>query len=60
MMIAHEAPMSLMKKVRNLTDYDYALPHLLDENKEYSDFFYEQKFLIELLNIDLGLKLKRW
>ena len=29
MKVAHEAPMSIVKEIRNHTDYDYALPHLL-------------------------------
>lgn len=37
-LIAHEAPISIMKKIREITDYDYCLVHLL-ENQEYFDFF---------------------
>ena len=37
--IAHEAPLSIMDKVQQVTDYDYALVHLFEENKEYYDFF---------------------
>lgn len=39
--IAHEAPLSLMKDVREVTDYDYCLVHKLPESKEYFKFFVE-------------------
>lgn len=42
--ITHEAPLCLMEKVKELTDYDYALVHLLC-NEEYRYFF--QKSLSE-------------
>jgi hypothetical protein len=43
MLVAHEAPIQIMKEVRSLTDYDYCLVHLLEESKEYRDFFFESK-----------------
>lgn len=33
--IAHEAPLSIFDKVQELTDYDYFLVHLFEENEEY-------------------------
>lgn len=42
--IAHEAPLSIMKEVQKLTDYDYALVHLFekkDVGEEYLRFFDE-------------------
>lgn len=33
--IAHEAPLSIFNEVQKLTDYDYALVHLFEENIEY-------------------------
>lgn len=42
MKIAHEAPLSIMPEVRCLTDYDYCLVHLLEDEtvgQEYLDFF---------------------
>jgi hypothetical protein len=39
MRVAHEAPLSIINKVRNVTDYDYALVHLFEESDEYYDFF---------------------
>lgn len=35
MKIAHEAPISIMEKVRRLTDYDYFLAHLFEDNNKY-------------------------
>ena len=37
MKVSHEAPIPYMRQVRGLIDYDYCLPHLLDENKDYKD-----------------------
>ena len=34
MKVSHEAPVPYMKQVRGLIDYDYCLPHMLDENKD--------------------------
>lgn len=39
MRIAHEAPLSIMNRVQNYTDYDYALVHLFEESEEYFNFF---------------------
>jgi len=35
MKIAHEAPLSIFDKVQELTDYDYFLVHLFEENEDY-------------------------
>jgi hypothetical protein len=37
--IAHEAPIDLFDEVQRLTDYDYALVRLLEENGRYRDTF---------------------
>jgi hypothetical protein len=37
--IAHEAPLDIMMRVQEVTDYDYALVHLFEENEEYLKFF---------------------
>ena len=37
--IAHESPKSIFKTVQEYTDYDYALVHLLEEDKEYLKLF---------------------
>ena len=41
MKIAHEAPLSIIRDVQKVTDYDYALVHLFDESEEYYNFFEE-------------------
>lgn len=43
MKISHEVPFCLLEKSREFNDYDYCLPHLLDENEEYKKFFKESK-----------------
>jgi len=37
--IAHESPKKIFDKVQRFTDYDYALVHLFEEDKEYLDLF---------------------
>ena len=37
--IAHESPKSIFKQVQNYTNYDYALVHLFEEDKEYYNLF---------------------
>ena len=37
--IAHESPIDIFDEVQRLTDYDYALVHLLEENSRYRDIF---------------------
>lgn len=41
MRVAHEAPLSIMRRVQSVTDYDYALVHLFEEIPEYYNFFKE-------------------
>lgn len=41
--IAHESPKSIFKQVQNVTDYDYALVHLFEEDPEYLQQFQEAK-----------------
>jgi hypothetical protein len=55
MLVAHEAPLKIMKRVRELTDYDYALVHLLEESKEYRDFFFESKKMGRKIILDNSL-----
>ena len=43
MKIAHEAPLSIFDQVQELTDYDYALVHLFEENDEYYNKFVEAR-----------------
>jgi nitrate reductase NapAB chaperone NapD len=39
--IAHEAPKSIFEDVQKVTDYDYCLVHLLEEDEEYLNQFKE-------------------
>ena len=41
--ISHEVPFCLLNKSLEFNDYDYCLPHLMDQNEEYKNFFYESK-----------------
>jgi len=41
--ISHEVPFCLLSKSLEFNDYDYCLPHLMDQNEEYRNFFYESK-----------------
>ena len=43
MKVSHEVPIPYLEKSRDFNDYDYCLPHLLDQSNEYRDFFYESK-----------------
>ena len=43
MKISHEVPKVLLNNSREWNDYDYCLPHLLDEDEQYKNFFYESK-----------------
>jgi hypothetical protein len=39
MKVSHESPLCMLEESRNYNDYDYALVHLFEENKEYYEFF---------------------
>ena len=39
MKISHEAPLSIFNKVQEVTDYDYALVHLFEEDEKYFSLF---------------------
>lgn len=43
MKIAHESPNSIFKIVQQVTDYDYCLVHLMDENYEYCEHYKKAK-----------------
>ena len=43
MKVSHEVPKCLLNNSREFNDYDYCLPHLLDEDEHYKNFFYESK-----------------
>jgi len=43
MRVSHEVPIPYLNKSREFNDYDYCLPHLLDENEDYKKYFIEAK-----------------
>ncbi len=43
MIVSHEVPIPYIKEGKKFNDYDYCLPHLLDESKEYKKYFTESK-----------------
>ena len=55
MKISHEVPRCLLNNSRDFNDYDYCLPHLLDEDEHYKDFFYESRKLGRHIIMDNSL-----
>ena len=53
--VSHEAPIPYMNQVRELIDYDYCLPHLLDESKDYKKYFEESKEMGRYIIMDNSL-----
>ena len=53
--ISHEVPFCLLEQSRKFNDYDYCLPHLMDENEEYRNFFYESKKIGRYIVMDNSL-----
>ena len=43
--ISHELPINLLDRSFEINDYEYCLPHLLDQNEEYKRHFYKAKNL---------------
>ena len=43
MLITHEAPLDMMYTMRQYTDYDYCLVHLLEKSEEYVEYFLDAK-----------------
>ena len=41
--VSHELPINLLHKSFDWNDYEYCLPHLLDQNREYLDHFLRAK-----------------
>ena len=41
--LSHETPLCLLNDSRRFNDYDYCLPHLLDEEPGYLEYFLESK-----------------
>ena len=43
MKVSHEVPIPYLKLSEDFNDYDYCLPHLLDESSDYVQYFLEAK-----------------
>jgi len=43
MKISHEVPICLLEDSLDFNDYQYCLPHLLDQDTDYRNFFYKAK-----------------
>ena len=41
--IAHESPKACFDTIQSMTDYDYALVHLFEEDPEYLELFLDAK-----------------
>ena len=39
MKVSHEVPVALIKSSPTFNHYDYCLPHLLDQNEDYLNYF---------------------
>ena len=55
MKISHELPLSLMKYAYKWNDYDYCLPHLIDQYSEYKEFFEYSRTHGRFIIMDNGL-----
>lgn len=55
MKISHETPLCLLIKSLEFNDYDYCLPHLMDENEKYKNFFIKSKELGRHVMMDNSL-----
>jgi hypothetical protein len=42
-LVSHEVPIDFLYESRQFNDYDYCLPHLLDLNETYREYFYDSK-----------------
>ena len=43
MIVSHEVPRCLLTASPEFNDYDYCLPHLLDQDEEYKKYFFDAK-----------------
>ena len=55
MKISHELPLGLMKFAYKWNDYDYCLPHLIDQYPEYKEFFEYSRTHRRFIIMDNGL-----
>ena len=43
MKVSHELPINMLDRGHTINDYDYCLPHLLDQSKDYKNYFLQAK-----------------
>jgi hypothetical protein len=55
MKVSHELPLNLMHYAYEWNNYDYCLPHLLDESQQYRLFFQKSHFDKRFIIMDNGL-----
>lgn len=55
MKISHELPLSLMHSAYKWNDYDYCLPHLIDQYDQYRTFFQKSRLDKRFIIMDNGL-----
>ena len=55
MKISHELPLSLMPNAYKWNDYDYCLPHLIDQYDQYRTFFQKSRLDKRFIIMDNGL-----
>jgi hypothetical protein len=55
MKVSHELPLSLMRYAYKWNDYDYCLPHLIDQYPEYKEFFEYSRTHGRFIIMDNGL-----
>ena len=55
MKISHELPLSLMHHAYKWNDYDYCLPHLIDQYDQYKIFFQKSRLDKRFIIMDNGL-----
>ena len=55
MKVSHEVPKCLLNNSRSFNDYDYCLPHLLDQDERYKNFFLESKKMGRYIIMDNSL-----
>ena len=53
--VSHEVPFCLLSESLKFNDYDYCLPHLLDEDEEYRTFFNNVKSIGRYIVMDNSL-----
>jgi len=53
--VSHETPLCLLEDSRKFNDYDYALPHLFDEELAYLEYFRESKEMGRYIIMDNSL-----